>query len=137
MVYINYMKSVAHIGTSKKSETPVLSEEDELFLHHITSHDELPPPLSARPQVRGLPVASEIRGSDAQVALLDGAQNIPLPETPDQIMSEPEGMEDPNTGPSQGSETKAARKHWSWLRRDSRRKMRQGLLDGITITDSI
>ena len=140
MEYINYVKSIAHIGTSKKSEAPVLSEEDELFLHHITSHDEQPPPLPARPQVQDLPVAGEIRGNDAQVALLDGAQNIPLPETPDEIMSEPESMEDPNIGLSQSSETKAARKHWSWLRRDSRdhkRKVRQGLLDGITITDSV
>jgi hypothetical protein len=120
MEYINYVKSKAHIGTAKKSETAVLSEEDEQFLNRITSHDEQAPPLPARPQVQDLPVAGETQGNDAQVALLGDAQNIALPETPDEIMSEPEAMQDPITGSDRNLEKKATRKTWSWLRRDSR-----------------
>lgn len=120
MEYINYVKSKAHFGTLKESETPVLSEEDERFLHQITSHDEHPPPLPARPRVDDLPEAGQMRGSDAQIALLDGAQNIALPETPDEPMSEPEAMQDPNDGSDGGSKTKPGRKTWSWFRRDSR-----------------
>jgi hypothetical protein len=120
MEYISYVKSKAHIGTVKKSETPVLSEEDEQFLNRITSHHEHAPPLPARPQVQDLPVAGETQGNDAQVALLGDAQNIALPETPDEIMSEPEAMQDPITGSDRKSEKKSTRKTWSWLRRDSR-----------------
>lgn len=120
MEYINYVKNRAHIGTSKKTVTPVLSEEDEQFLNRITSHDEHPPPLPPRPRVQDLPVAGETRGNDAQVALMDGAQNIALPETPDEIMSEPEAMQDSFTGSNRGPKDKSSRNTWSWLRRDSR-----------------
>ena len=121
MEYITYVKNKVHIGASKKTETPVLSEEDEQFLNHITSHDEQPPPLPARPRVQDLPVAGETKGNDTQVALLDGAQNIALPETPDEITSEQEAIQDPTTGSDKDSEKKKlSRKTWSWLRRDSR-----------------
>lgn len=120
MEYFNYVKSKAHFGTLKKSETPVLTEDDEKFLHQITAHDEQPPPLPPRPQVQDLPEVGDSRGNDAQVALLDGAQNIPLPESPDEITSEPELMQDPKTESDEGPKTKAGRKTWSWLRRDSR-----------------
>lgn len=128
MEYINYVKNKAHIGTSKKTETPVLSEEDEQFLNHITSHDEQPPPLPVRPQVQDLPVAGEIRGNDAQVALLDGAQNIALPDTPDEIVSEPEAMQEHVTESHKSSKKKPERKAWSWLRRDSRDVKRKVLI---------
>jgi hypothetical protein len=120
MEYINYVKNKAHIGSSKKSETPVLTEEDEQFLNRITSHDEQAPPLPARPRVQDLPVAGEIQGNDAQVALLDGAQNVALPETPNEIVSEPEAKQDPVAEAEKSSEQKSARNTWSWLRRDSR-----------------
>jgi hypothetical protein len=111
MEYINYIKAKAHIATSRKSEAPVLSEEDEKFLDHITSQEN-PPPLPARPD---MPQAVK----DAQLALIDGAQNIPLPETPNEITEEPclaptdqkTGMEVAPVMP---------KKSWSWLRRDSR-----------------
>lgn len=116
MEYINYIKAKAHIATSRKAEVPVLSEEDEKFLDHITSQ-EGPPPLPARPEV----VA---RGTDAQVALMDGAQNIPLPETPNEVTDEPALIKEDDqsatdTSPSQPKST------WSWLRRDSRDVKRQ------------
>lgn len=140
MEYINYVKSKAHIGTLKKSETPVLTEEDEQFLNHITSHEEHPPPLPARPQVQDLPVAGETLGNDAQIAIMNDAHNVALPETPDEIMSEPEAMQDPITGLARSPEKKAATKTWSWLRRDSRdhkRKVRIELLEDGTAADRI
>ena len=127
MEYINYITSKAHISTATKSETPVLSEEDERFLNHITS-DEKGPPLPARPGVLGLPVAGETKGNDAQIALMNGAQNVPLPDTPNEVSEEPpmlEGsaaaLEDSTTA------TKEQKKKptWSWLRRDSRDANRQ------------
>ena len=92
MEYINYIKAKTHISTSKKAETPVLSEEDEQFLNHITS-DAKAPPLPARPRVLDLPVAGEARGNDAQIALMNGAQNIPLPDTPNEVTEEPPMLE--------------------------------------------
>jgi hypothetical protein len=120
MEYINYVKNKAHLGTSTKSETPVLSEEDEQFLNHITSHDEQPPPLPARPQVQDLPVSGDTQGNDAQIALLNAAQNIALPETPDKPISEPEAMRGPVAESDKRPEATPAKKTWSWLRRDSR-----------------
>lgn len=123
MEYINYIKAKTHISTAHKSETPVLSEEDEAFLNHITS-DENPPPLPARPHVTDLPVAGETRGNDAQVALLDGAQNIALPDTPDELSEEPAMIPDVNS-----KQTPSKRSTWSWLRRDSR--SRRATADGL------
>ena len=123
MEYINYIKAKAHVSRAHKSETPVLSEEDEAFLNHITS-DENPPPLPARPHITDLPVAGDTRGNDAQVALLDGAQNIALPATPDETSEE-------QTWPPEASskQSPSKRSTWSWLRRDSR--SRQATADGL------
>jgi hypothetical protein len=123
MEYINYIKAKAHVSRAHKSETPVLSEEDEAFLNHITS-DENPPPLPARPHITDLPVAGDTRGNDAQVALLDGAQNIALPATPDETSEE-------KTWPPEASskQSPSKRSTWSWLRRDSR--SRQATADGL------
>ncbi|KAK5938646.1 hypothetical protein PMZ80_008837 [Knufia obscura] len=104
MEYINYIKSKAHIGAAPKSEKPVLSDEDEQFLSRITSQDN-PPPL---PTVE--------HGGDAQLALLDGAQNIELPPgTPNELTEEPTAV--PEFPPKEETGKKTT---WSWLRRDSR-----------------
>jgi hypothetical protein len=120
MDYINYVKNKAHIGTPKRSETPVLSKEDEQFLNRIISAEDQPPPLPARPQVQDLPVAGEVQGNDAQIALLDGAQNIDLPRTPDEIVTEPEAVQAISSESDRGPEPKRGKGNWSWLRRDSR-----------------
>ncbi len=114
MQYINYIKSKAHLATARKSEAPVLTDEDEKFLDHITSQEN-PPPLPARPE--GLkPV------KDAQLALLDGAQNIPLPPgTPSELTEEPNMLPEDQKAVI-ASKQKTA---WSWLRRDSRDGKRQ------------
>ena len=126
MEYINYIKAKTHISTSKKAETPVLSEEDEQFLNQITS-DVKAPPLPARPRVLDLPVAGETKGNDAQIALMNGAQNIPLPDTPDEVTEEPPMLEDSTTSAKDGKKKST----WSWLRRDSRRADRIATAAGL------
>ena len=102
MEYIKYIRAKAPFGTATKSEKPVLSEEDEQFLTQITSRDS-PSPL---PPIE--------HGGDAQLALLDGAQDIELPpETPSELTEEP-ALEFP---PKEQAGKKTT---WSWLRRDSR-----------------
>jgi hypothetical protein len=128
MDYINYIKAKTHISTSKKAEAPVLSEEDERFLNHITS-DAKAPALPARPRVLDLPVAGEARGNDAQIALMDGAQNIPLPDTPNEVSEEPLMLEDSATAAKDGKKKKKLT--WSWLRRDSRDANRKATAAGL------
>ncbi|KAL2433574.1 hypothetical protein ABEF95_006298 [Exophiala dermatitidis] len=132
MEYINYIKAKAHIATSRKSETPVLSEEDEQFLDRIVSQEN-PPPLPARTYLDAQPPP---QGKDAQVALMDGAQNIPLPPTPPDeafmpMAEEPDLMVPNDQGNPEAIETAGAksgrsRATWSWLRRDSRDAKQQG-----------
>lgn len=99
--------------TASKSDDPILSEEDEAFLNRITA-EEHPPPLPPRPSSSHLSVARETQVNDAQVALMDGAQNVPLPRTPEELLEEPESLPEASEPP------KKSRKKWSWLRRDSR-----------------
>lgn len=118
MEYINYIKAKAHFGTAAKPENPVLSDEDEKFLSQITSQDN-PPPL---PTVE--------HGGDAQLALLDGAQNVELPpETPNEL------VEEPSTAPEFSLKEHTGKKtSWSWLRRDSRdarARSRQTTAEGL------
>lgn len=115
MEYINYIRAKTHISTTTKAEAPVLSEEDEQFLNRITS-DEKPPPLPARPTVQDLLATNETKGKDAQIALMAGAQNIPLPDTPNEVEEDPLEVNDLD---KTGKEDKK-KSSWSWLRRDSR-----------------
>jgi hypothetical protein len=133
MEYLNYVKSKAHIGTSKKSEAPVLTEEDEQFLNRVTSHDEQAPPLPARSLVQDLPVAGEAQGNDAQLALFEGAQNVALPETPDEPETHRELTEDLGVGSEKTSDKKSAKNTWSWLRRDSRDHKRKVRMDYLVV----
>jgi hypothetical protein len=133
MEYLNYVKSKAHIGTSKNSETPVLTEEDEQFLNRVTSHDEQPPPLPTRPRVQDLPVAGEAQGNDAQLALFEGAQNIALPETPDEPKTVPEFTRDLGVESEKMPDNKPAKNTWSWLRRDSRDHKRKVCIDSCVM----
>ena len=133
MEYINYIKAKAHISTATKAEAPVLSEEDEQFLNHITS-DEKAPPLPARPKVLDLPVVGETKGNDAQIALMHGAQNVPLPNTPNEVTEEPPTLEGSvNALEDSATATKEERKRptWSWLRRDSRDANRKATAAGL------
>ena len=136
MEYFNYKRAKKHIDHAEKSEEPVLTDEDEAFLHRIAEEGtplelperpEQPPPLPARPQ--DLPVAGETEGNNAQIALFNGAQNIPLPEVPDT----PEGTltavgsEDLSRGIDKVETVKEGKRpfKWSWHRRDSRDSKRK------------
>ena len=133
MEYFNYKKAKKHIEHAEKSEEPVLTDEDEAFLHRIAEEGtppelpERPPPLPARPQ--DLSVAGETQGNNAQIALFNGAQNIPLPEAPDT----PEGTltavgsEDLSRGIEKVETAKEGKRpfKWSWHRRDSRDSKRK------------
>ena len=129
-------KSPTHSGAPLTAvEAPVLNEEDEAFLHRIATEGvppELPerpaPPLPARPQ--DLPEAGETQGNNAQIALFNGAQDIPIPDAPDT----PEGVL--TTAEGQHIEKKtgkegAKKSKWSWLRRDSRDARRQATATGL------
>ncbi|KIW83716.1 hypothetical protein Z517_02962 [Fonsecaea pedrosoi CBS 271.37] len=117
MEYINYIKAKAHLVTARRSEAPVLSEEDEKFLDRITSQEN-PPPLPARPGAASV-------GKDAQIALMDGAQNIPLPpETPSELSEEPAMLQAGANDATDDTQSKS-KATWSWLRRDSRDVKRQ------------
>lgn len=132
MEYFNINKFRKPHDHLEKSEAPVLSEEDEAFLHRIAS-EGTPPPLPERPQ--DLPVAGETVGNNAQIALFNGAQNIPLPDvpdTPDEITSTEDDIRE------KGKEKEKEKvKHqrpfkWSFLRRDSRDNKRK---KEVTATD--
>ena len=116
MQYVNYIKAKSRLSTATKSETPVLSEEDESFLNRLVS-DENPPALPPRPEQVGVPNDGAPPIKDAQFAIMDGAQNIPLPETPMELAEEPSMLENSKEA---ASSSKNPRKGWSWLRRDSR-----------------
>ena len=119
MEYFNHKLSRKHHPTEIKSETPVLTEEDEEFLQRIAS-EGTPPPLPERPH-HHLPVAGETHGNNAQLALVDDAQNIPLPDipdTPDEVTPVKEGKGKEKAKEKTKSEKRAVT--WSFLRRDSR-----------------
>lgn len=106
MEYINYIKTKTRIGVPTK---PVLSEEDEKFLNQITKQDN-PTPLVDH-------------GGDAQLAIMNGAQNIPLPpEKPGELAEAPLAEKTP---------AKGKRGTWSWMRRDSRDSKRQSTAEGL------
>ena len=120
-------KSKSPLRSAQQNEAPVLTEEDEAFLARIETEGtppELPerpaPPLPQRPQ--DLPEAGETYGNNAQIALFDGSQNIPLPDvpdTPEEVLTtaEPEAVE---AGHGKGKHKEGKKSKWTFLRRDSR-----------------
>ncbi|SLM38103.1 hypothetical protein LPUS_08229 [Lasallia pustulata] len=134
MEYFTHRKAKKPLDTAEKDEKPVLTDEDEAFLQRIAAEGP-PPPLPERPQ--NLAVAGETRGNNAQIALMAGAQNIPLPDvpdTPDDVIPE---VEEPEEESVKGKEKDAKGKRafrWSFLRRDSRdsnRKSRDAMATNL------
>ena len=81
-----------------------------------------------------LPVAGETKGNDAQVALMNGAQNIPLPGSPGEGTEEPPMLEGSTTvlGDSARAMKEWKKKPtWSWLKRDSRDARRKATAAGL------
>ncbi|KAL8716304.1 MAG: hypothetical protein Q9220_000209 [cf. Caloplaca sp. 1 TL-2023] len=107
-------------------EGPILTEEDEAFLHRIAT-EGTPPPLPERPPAlperpQDLPIAGEAEGNNAQLILLEDAHNIPLPSAPEtpteEVATAIEG-EVPEKEKGKHKEKKNPFK-WSFMRRDSR-----------------
>lgn len=127
MEYFNFKKFTKHSADAEKSEPPVLNDEDEAFLHRLAS-EGTPPPLPERPQrPQDLPVAGEPSIKDAQIALLDGAQNIPLPDVPDtpDIVVPAVEAESSRAGGNKTVKHSRIPFKWSFLRRDSRDSKRR------------
>jgi len=118
--YVTTVASKANPWANRKQE-PLLTDEDEAFLHKITSNGEEHP---------AGPERMLIGGNDAQIALMDGAQEIPLPISPtggiSREIEEPEESQKP-TSPAptaeekeksvEKTEKKKKRRPWSWISR--------------------
>lgn len=111
----------------QEADAPVLSEADEAFLARIES-EGTPPELPERPapplpqRLQDLPEVGETQGNNAQIALLDGSQNIPLPDvpdTPDGVLTTAE-PDDKEQEKGKGKQKEGKKSKWSFLRRDSR-----------------
>jgi hypothetical protein len=79
-------------------------------------------------------VAGETKGNDAQVALMNGAQNIPLPDTPNEVTEEPPMLEGSATAlehSATAAKERQKKSTWSWLRRDSRNAGRKATAAGL------
>lgn len=107
---LQYISNVASKATSWNSK-PVLTDEDEAFLERVMSRDE----HAEDPKVTG---------NNAQVALMDGAQEIPLPVSPtDELTEEPSLADKVADKPAAAAaaepiETKKKSRPWSmWLKR--------------------
>lgn len=114
MQYINQIRAKARSTRQPKKTltTPVLSKEDEAFLQKVTSH----------PEDEGAPGTEQEKGQvgkDPQIALMDGAQNIPLPISPPEEPAEESrglGADDEGTKSPERKETKGkGRNRWSWI----------------------
>ena len=131
-------KKEAAVKTPEDVEdAPILSDEDEAFLHRLALEAEgTPPPLPERrpalpprPKPQDLPVTGEAEGNNGQLVLLDVARNVPVPSAPD-TPNEPETVtayevEEPEEVEDLKNEKFADKQHkkhnkWSFLRRDSR-----------------
>lgn len=105
--YFTKSKSKQAKTTAKPTVSkPVLSDEDELFLNRITS--EQAPPLPERPIVI-LESGKKVEGKDAQVALMDGADSVPLPQSP------PNEGGAPNSGSKDGLYEKKVKNYWTYV----------------------
>jgi len=91
---------------------PLLNDEDQNFLERITS-EEAPPPLPERPVVI-LDNGKKAVGKDAQVALMAGADAIPLPSSPPVEGDTKQDNVDHSKGQT-GEAEKKKRDYWSYV----------------------
>ncbi|KAL8651111.1 MAG: hypothetical protein Q9226_004849 [Calogaya cf. arnoldii] len=112
---------------------PVLSEEDEAFLHRIAT-EGTPPPLPERPHTQDLPVVGDTENNNAQLVLLEEAQDVPLPSAPDTPAEKvPSVTEDHVSDETKGKQKEAKKPFkWSFLRRDSRDSKRKAQAETAT-----
>ncbi|KAJ9293011.1 hypothetical protein DTO271G3_8146 [Paecilomyces variotii] len=124
MQYFNQLRAKTRSSQVKQPD-PVLTEEDEAFLQRVTSQpDAAPLPDDVVKQES----SNQPVGKDAQIALMDGAQNIPLPLSPaeevgrelaadENIKSEEEGVKSTEKEPSESAEKAKKNARWSWMRK--------------------
>jgi hypothetical protein len=108
MQYVNYIKAKAHTLEFSKSQAPVLTDEDEAFLTRVTTSapgTDIPVP--------------ETQERDAQIALMDGAQNIALPESPDEFpkrLPDNETAAKSNPKPEEKMVKATKGRPWNWIK---------------------
>lgn len=119
---LQYITNVAS-KASPWSSKPVLTEEDEAFLQRVTSN-----PDDGNNNNINTPAEEVIHplGKDAQTALMDGAQDIPLPmspsedverEMPEQVIENGKEKEELN---SVAAKSTKKRRPWSlWMKKGS------------------
>lgn len=73
-------KDGAKTAVAEPPQSPILNDEDERFLQSLTGEEDAPP-LPERPVVI-LDNGEKAVGNDAQDAIMDGANKIPLPQSP-------------------------------------------------------
>jgi hypothetical protein len=78
--YFSSKKGKKAAAAADVPKAPVLNDEDEAFLKHITSDEQMP--LQPAEPVVILESGEKATGKDAQDALMDGANQIPLPKSP-------------------------------------------------------
>lgn len=121
---------------------PVLSSEDEAFLHRIAS-EGTPPPLPERPRPQDLPVAGETEENQGQLVLLSEAQDVPLPSAPDtpaeDVATAIESERSETVREKEKEKPKDGKKpfRWSFLRKDSRDGKRKAKVDTATDLQSV
>ncbi|KAF2135377.1 uncharacterized protein K452DRAFT_260764 [Aplosporella prunicola CBS 121167] len=82
------------LNSAATPKSPILNDEDEAFLERITS-EEAPPPLPKRPDVTPNN-GQRTKSKDAQTALMDGADQIPLPTSPPATPGDAQALEEKN-----------------------------------------
>lgn len=85
MQYFNQIKNRRRSSQIVKPPNPVLTDEDEAFLQRVTSEPEQGPISPSQGDAQASKSAEE--GSQ-QPALNEGAQNIPLPASPEEFGKE-------------------------------------------------
>jgi len=98
------LKKRAKTGTTPaeaEAKSPVLNAEDEAFLKRITTEQQ-PDPNTA---VVILDKDGTVKGKNAQEALMDGAQEVPLPASPPPV----------EEGKTSGKKDSGKRNYWTYL----------------------
>jgi hypothetical protein len=95
---LQYISNAASKATSWNSK-PVLTDEDEAFLERVMSREEQRSDLNPK-----------VVGNDAQVALMDGAQDIPLPVSPTDELAEDPSLADKVAEKTAATEPVASKK---------------------------
>lgn len=122
---LQYVTNVASKANPWRTDDPVLTEEDEAFLQRVTSN--------ASTAEGDLPVEPTPKGRDAQIALMNGAQDIPLPLSPTEDLDrqmpadavdetkkdeETKEVKTETKTPNEANRKKKNRP-WTWMRRSS------------------